>query len=381
MPSSPVPITADRLRSALALRDLTDPILGPHALQALVGGVLESIRSSLPTEVLVRRAHPIVSVADNFELLGYSADATARDSRYTRYVTNDSVLRTHMSAMIPSLLPSIVPAAYEDVTLACVGLVYRRDSIDRLHVGEPHQLDLWRIGARAMGVDELHELVAIVLSVLLPSIEYRLVPTVHPYTVGGLEVQARDERDWVEIAECGLASSAVLERAGMRAERAGGLAIGIGLDRVLMLRKGFDDIRLLRAADPRVARQMLDLEPYTPVSRMPPVRRDLSVAVAADTTIEEIGARVRDALGARQESVESIDLIVETSAADLPARAATRIGLRSGQKNVLLRVMLRHPTRTLTSREGNELRDAVYRAVHEGSVHQWADTASATASD
>ena len=58
--------------------------------------------------------------------------------------------------------------------------------------------------------------------------------------------------------------------------RAPGLAMGLGLDRALMLRKGIGDIRLLRSADPRVADQLLDLEPYRPVSSMPPARRDLS---------------------------------------------------------------------------------------------------------
>ena len=29
--------------------------------------------------------------------------------------------------------------------VACPGVVYRRDSIDRLHSGTPHQLDLWRV--------------------------------------------------------------------------------------------------------------------------------------------------------------------------------------------------------------------------------------------
>jgi phenylalanyl-tRNA synthetase alpha chain len=51
-----------------------------------------------------------------------------------------------------------------------------------------------------------------------------------------------------------------------------------------------------------------------------------------------------------------------------------RIGLKAGQKNVLLRLVLRHPTRTLTAREGNAIRNAVYAAVHEGDVHQWAGT-------
>src|SRR5262249_39753490 len=48
-----------------------------------------------------------------------------------------------------------------------------------------------------------------------------------------------------------------------------GLAMGIGLDRLAMLIKRIDDIRLLRSADPRIAGQMLTLDRYEPVSNQP----------------------------------------------------------------------------------------------------------------
>ena len=44
--------------------------------------------------------------------------------------------------------------------------------------------------------------------------------------------------------------------------------------------------------------------------------------------------------------------------------------MEPGQKNVLLRIVIRDLT--LTREEANELRDEVYLALHEGSVWQWA---------
>jgi len=46
--------------------------------------------------------------------------------------------------------------------------------------------------------------------------------------------------------------------------------------------------------------------------------------------------------------------------------------MRPEQKNVLLRVVLCDLERTLTHAEANELRDAIYAAVHEGAVTEWA---------
>ena len=39
---------------------------------------------------------------------------------------------------------------------------------------------------------------------------------------------------------------------------------------------------------------------------------------------------------------------------------------------VLLRLVLRHPTRTLTADQANRIRDRIYAAVHKGAVSQWA---------
>src|SRR5262245_4707448 len=100
-------ISADVYRKALALPDLTDAAQGVHALQLLVQDGVAALRNAWACDVIVHRAHPRVSVTDNYELLGVAPDAAARDARYTRYVSESEVLRTHTSAMIPGLLRSL----------------------------------------------------------------------------------------------------------------------------------------------------------------------------------------------------------------------------------------------------------------------------------
>src|SRR5262249_22028034 len=134
------------------------------------------------------------------------------------------------------------------------------------------------------------------------------------------------------------------------------------------LRKGIGDIRLLRAADPRIAGQMGDLSLYRPVSNQPAIARDLSLAVAPDLDRELLGDRVREALGADADSVEAIEILSETPGEELPDIARERLGLRPAQKNVLVRVVLRPAERTLTRAGANALRDRVYAALHEGTV-------------
>jgi phenylalanyl-tRNA synthetase alpha chain len=365
-------ISPEALQRALALRDLTDPAQGPHAMQRLVGDAVAALCRAWGCPVIEERANPVVTVADNYDRLLYPPGGASRDARYTRYVARGQLLRTQTSAMIPPLLRRLATAPPEDALLSCPGLVWRRDRIDRLHVGEPHQLDLWRIrrGA-ALGSTELVEMIRMVAGALLPGLPLKTVTTVHPYTAGGLEIHVEVGGEWVEVGECGVAHPRILRDAGL-SEEWSGLALGLGLDRVLMLRKGLDDLRLLRATDPRVTSQLLDLEPWRPVSDQPPIRRDLSLAVHERLLAEELGDRVRDALGARADDVESIEVRSETTHAALPEAARDRLGLSPGQKNVLVRLTLRALTRTLTDAEANRLRDEVYAALHEGYRHEWA---------
>jgi phenylalanyl-tRNA synthetase alpha chain len=357
------------------LRDLTDPAAGAHAMQRLLDRMRETLGGAWQCEVLVHRDDAVVMIADNYDHLGYPPGAVARDARYARYVTQATLLRTHTSAMIPPLLRALArsPSPPADLLLVCPGLVYRRDTIDRLHTGEPHQVDLWRVRrGRPLITRDLEHMVALLLEALLPGRSYRCIPASHPYTIHGLQVDAQVSGEWVEICECGVASPALLAASGLDPSHWSGLALGAGLDRLLMLVKGMDDIRLLRSEDPRIASQMLDLEPYRPVSNQPPIRRDLSVAVAPDLTPEEIGDRVRVAMADVNSSLEAVEVLNETSYEDLPEPARQRIGMRPGQKNVLLRVTIRDLERTLRSEEANELRNRVYKAVHEGEEYQWA---------
>jgi phenylalanyl-tRNA synthetase alpha chain len=357
---------------SLNVRDLTDAALGPHAIQLLVHSAIEALRAAWQCAVVVYRAPPVVTIAENYDDLLYPSDGASRDARYTRYVSGTLLLRTQTSAMIPRALRVIAAAAYSDVLVVCPGLTYRRDSIDRLHVGEPHQLDLWRVQRGQLRRENLIAMAETIVSALLPGAAMQINDTVHPYTLEGLEIYARVGDAWVEILECGLAHPKILDAAGLRPEEYSGLAMGIGLDRMLMLRKGIDDIRALRSSDLRIARQMLDLNLYRAVSVQPPIRRDLSIAVSSSLTAEELGDRVRTALGDRCKNVEEIVVVSETPYLELPPEPRQRLGIAPHQKNVLLRIVIRDLERTLTSDEANVLRDDIYAASHEGSVKSWA---------
>jgi phenylalanyl-tRNA synthetase alpha chain len=364
----PTYLTPEQLARDLALRDLTHPDSGHHALQLLVAIAADALTNAWGCAQRRSPGPRIVAIADNYDNLAFTQHA-ASDSRYTRYVDERRMLRSHASAMIPPALRALAADPVDDVLLVCPGIVFRRDAIDRLHTGTPHQLDLWRISRRRLGNRDMDEMTRLLTNALVPDMQYQSEPRVHPYTLDGRQVDVHAAGEWVEVWECGLAHPDVLGRAGLTGWH--GLALGLGLDRFLMLRKGIPDIRLLRSSDPRIAGQMLDLAPYRPVSAMPAITRDLSVAVDSQDDVEELGDRVRDALGDDADAVEEVTLRSETPYDQLPSSAVDRMGIKPGQKNILVRVVLRHLQRTLTDNEANALRDRIYAALHRGTSHEW----------
>lgn len=366
----PTVLTQDQLQHDLTLRDLTDPDAGLHAIQLLVDVAVDALVAAWSCESRRERGSRIVPLSDNYDRLRYPPADVTRDARYTRYVDDGHVLRSHASAMIPPALARLAGDPVEDVLLVCPGITYRRDAIDRLHTGTPHQLDLWRITRQRIGDAQMDEMLDVLVGSLVPGREWRWERRVHPYTLNGRQVDVRNGDEWVEVWECGLAHPEVLALAGL--DGWSGLALGMGLDRLLMLRKGIPDIRILRSTDDRITRQMNDLEPYRPVSDLPALTRDLSVAIAVHDDAEQLGDQVRSALRERVDVLEAVTILSETRYADLPPSARERLGMNEAQKNVLVRLDLRPMDRTLTDAEANRLRDDVYEAIHQGSTGQWA---------
>ena len=361
-------LSADDLHRSLTLPDLSDPTNGVHAINLILKQLISNLTSTWNSSYRIVRVPALVSVADNYDRLGYRRDDVTRESRYSRYASPTTMLRSHTSANIPDTLQSYVGVDSEiDELIGVPGLVYRRDVVDRTHVAEPHQLDLWRLRSSPdTGEDDLEQLISIVVDTVLPGSRWRSTPADHPYTRLGRQVDVHHDGAWLELAECGLIHPHVLAGSGLDPDHWSGLALGLGLDRAVMLRKRIPDIRYLRSAEPRMAAQLTDLDRWRPVSLMPPITRDLSIVIDADTSDETIGDTVRSALGNRVTDIESVVTVDRTAYDELPPRAQARLGMTPGQVNALIRLTLRPIERTLTDAEANEIRNQVYRAVHRG---------------
>lgn len=369
MHSSKAYLCARLVNEALELNDLTELKHPAHAIGLLLDEVLEGLKARGWPDAQVLRGPRIVSAQENYGLLGYDPAEVTLGSEHTRWVDEHSLLRTQTTSQIPKALQQAAQnrKAGELILLAAPGITFRRDSRDRWHCAEPHQMDIWILGDPQLSTREhLLRLVADILECSVPGMSWIYQSSPHHYTEGGIEVNLLLDKQPIEVLECGCIARSLLQRLGVDPAKHGGLALGMGLDRLTMLRKGIPDIRLLRDPNERVQAQLHDLLPWKAVSRLPSISRDISLAVTPGLSEEVLTEKMLLAAGDNAALIEEMLIKGRWAMADLPVQAIERLGLLPGQENVLLRVVLRDCSRSITTSEANALYERIQSALHEG---------------
>ena len=176
----------------------------------------------------------------NFDMLNIKKSHPARQMHDTFYVENKkNVLRTHTSPVqIRSMLETKPPMAFTSA-----GKVYRKDD-DSTHLPMFHQVE-------GIYVDEnvtfanLKDLIHQILHNLFGNdVVIRFRPSYFPFTEPSAEVDIlSDSGKWLEILGCGIVNPIVLENCKIDSEKYSGLAFGLGVERIAMLKYGVNDIR------------------------------------------------------------------------------------------------------------------------------------------
>lgn len=361
------------IENLLSVKDLT--LETPDREERnIIGKVYDNVLKKLsehnfPNITIVRES-PVVLASDNFDNLLFSPGNPGRASTYTRYTDEDHVLRTHTSALIPQTFKNLEKSTIDRTTFVLPGLVYRRDVIDPRHLDVFHQIDVWTLQKNNVygktNRENLLELARTVFEAACPDAEMIVYEAKHPYTVDGIEVYARVEGREIEVLEAGLVHPEVLRNGGLDPEEYSGLALGMGVERLIMARKNLPDIRLIRSTDPRVIKQMVNMEPFKNVSDQPAITRDMSYCVSKNDTEEDICEAIRNAFGEESDLLEQVEILERISYENLHPIAREKLGAREDQDNVLVRIILRHPDKTLTKQEAAQLYTMAYPKLHQG---------------
>lgn len=313
-------------RRALTLRDLTDPQAGAHALQQLITAAHTALAEHWQCQRQLQRGSPILSSSTTPDIV--------------RPLPAGLGLRPNMRALLPELLAAHALDTPDDLLLISPGQVYRRSPITSLSSSEPHQLELWRLHRSQLSTVDLAEMLRTVMSELLPGQAYRLLPAARPHLSHGMRIDLLSNNGWLPIGRTGLLAQSTLAAAGLDTTHYSVIGMSLGLDRVLMQRKGIPHIQWLRSKRPGLAEQMLDLEPFhPPAGRTTLLIRELSLGQTHDAT--ELADQIRLALPEQLELIATADVL-------------------NGQK---LRLGLHHPLRQLEQQEADSIVAAVASAL------------------
>ncbi|CAM3832316.1 phenylalanine--tRNA ligase subunit alpha [Cohnella lubricantis] len=189
----------------------------------------------------------------NFEALNLPKNHPARDMQDSFYLTDDILLRTHTSPV--QIRAMRAAKGKTPLKIICPGKVYRRDDDDATHSFMFHQIEALVVGPNIRMSDLKGTLLQFVQALYGPQTQIRLRPSFFPFTEPSAEVDVTcaqcgghgcrmcKHTGWIEILGCGMVHPKVLEYGGYDPKEVSGFAIGMGVERIALLKYDIDDIR------------------------------------------------------------------------------------------------------------------------------------------
>jgi phenylalanyl-tRNA synthetase alpha chain len=201
---------------------------------------------------------------NNFQALNIPPDHPARDAQDTFYLKGPGrlVLRTHTSPVQIRSMQRLSPP----LRVIAPGKVFRHEATDAVHEHTFHQLEGLVVDRGVSVAHLINSMKTLLRGIFRRDLEIRLRPGFFPFVEPGFELDARcpfcatgcsvcKQSRWIELLPCGLVHPNVLTACGIDPEEWSGFAFGLGLSRLVMLRFGITDVRLLLGGDLRFLEQ------------------------------------------------------------------------------------------------------------------------------
>lgn len=186
----------------------------------------------------------------NFEALNIPETHPARAMHDTFYINSELLLRTHTSNVQIRYMEQHNPP----LAIIAPGRVYRCDS-DMTHTPMFHQVEGLLIDEGVTFSDLKGLLQDFLRNFFNQDLQVRFRPSYFPFTEPSAEVDIMGRNGWLEVLGCGMVHPNVLENVGIDSEKFTGLAFGMGVERLTMLKYGIDDLRLFFENDIRFLNQ------------------------------------------------------------------------------------------------------------------------------
>ncbi len=198
----------------------------------------------------------------NFTRLNVLKDHPSRDMQDTFWLTEDLLLRTHTS---PGQI-RVMDAQKPPIKVLVPGKVFRSDS-DATHSPMFSQMEGLVVDKHITLCDLQGMLDAFVRALFSDEAKTRLRPSYFPFTEPSVEVDVSCFKcggkgcslckgtGWIEVLGGGVVNKKVLENCGIDSSKYSGLAFGIGIERIAMLKYGINHMGKLFENDVEFLKQ------------------------------------------------------------------------------------------------------------------------------
>lgn len=199
------------------------------------------------------------TVGYNFDKLRIPKNHPARNGWDTFYL-NDSLdklseekllLRCHTSPMQIRSMKNRKPP----VKFIIPGRCFRNERTDASHETNFYQLEGLVIDKNVNMAQLLAILDHFIKTIFGKDIKTRARPDFFPFVEPGMDMAMYWKNKWLEILGAGMVHPGVLKNMGVNSKKYTGFAFGMGLDRLMMLYYGVNDMRLSYTSDFRFLKQ------------------------------------------------------------------------------------------------------------------------------
>ncbi|MCD6226121.1 phenylalanine--tRNA ligase subunit alpha [bacterium] len=200
---------------------------------------------------------------DNFTALNIPPDHPARDMWDTFWTKEGYIPITHTSSM----QNWIYRHRHPPIRAVVIGRCFRNEATDMGHEHTFHQIEGVYVD-KGITVANLIETMRVFFSEFFgKELRAKVRPSYFPFVEPGLELAIEcvlcggkgcsvcKQSGWLEILGCGQIHPRVLEEGGIDSKKYTGFAWGMGLERMIMLRMGIEDIRHFHSGDLRFIRK------------------------------------------------------------------------------------------------------------------------------
>lgn len=197
----------------------------------------------------------------NFDALNVPGDHPARDMQDTFWIKQKRknkdggedklLLRTHTSSVQIRYMENNKPP----FRIIVPGKVFRNEATDATHEAQFFQLEALCVDKKVTMADLKGTLTFLFKRLFGEDVIIRFRPSFFPFTEPSVEVDMKWKDKWLEMGGAGLVHPNVLKAVKINPDEWKGFAFGFGIDRLLLLKYGIEDVRHIYNGDLRLINQ------------------------------------------------------------------------------------------------------------------------------